>query len=107
MTFYNKDLFKKAGLTMPRNPTWSQIQGFAAKIHSPQSGTYGICLRGLPGWGENMGPFTTIVNTFGGRWYDMNWNAQVNSAAWKNALEFYVNLQRKYGTPGATGNGFT
>ncbi|GGJ36080.1 ABC transporter substrate-binding protein [Deinococcus roseus] len=107
MTFYNKDLFKKAGLTMPRNPTWSQIQNFAAKIHNPQGGIYGICLRGLPGWGENMGPFTTMVNTFGGRWFDLNWNAQVNSAAWKNTLEFYVNLQRKYGAPGATGNGFT
>ena len=107
MTFYNKDLFKAAGLTMPANPTWQQIQGFAAKIHKPASGVYGICLRGLPGWGENMALFTTMVNTFGGRWFDNNWQAQINSPAWKNAMTFYVDTVKKYGPPGATSNGFT
>ncbi|WP_293913657.1 sugar ABC transporter substrate-binding protein [Deinococcus sp.] len=107
MTFYNKDLFKKAGLTMPLNPTWNQIQSFAAKIHNPSGGTYGICLRGLPGWGENMALFTTIVNTFGGRWFDNNWQPQLNSPAWKSAMTFYVDLMKKYGPPGATSNGFT
>lgn len=107
MTFYNKDLFKKAGLTMPQQPTWSQIQSFAAKINDPKNGVYGICLRGLPGWGENTAFFTTLVNTFGGRWYDQNWNAQLNTPAWKNALTFYVNTLKKYGPPGATSNGFT
>ncbi|WP_216327582.1 ABC transporter substrate-binding protein [Deinococcus aestuarii] len=107
MTFYNKDLFKKAGLTMPQNPTWQQVQGFASKIHNPAGGVYGICLRGLPGWGENMAFITTMVNTFGGRWYDQNWQAQLNTPAWKNALTFYVDTLKKYGPPGATGNGFT
>jgi len=107
MTFYNKDLFKKAGLTMPIKPTWSQIEGFASKIHNPSGGVYGICLRGLPGWGENMALFTTMVNTFGGRWYNTSWKAQIDSPAWKSAMTFYVNLLKKYGPPGATSNGFT
>ncbi|GGK35078.1 maltose ABC transporter substrate-binding protein [Deinococcus malanensis] len=107
MTYYNKDLFRKAKLTMPANPTWQQIQTFASKVHNPSQGVYGVCLRGLPGWGENMALFSTMVNTFGGRWYDQNWNAQVNSAAWKNAMTFYVNLLKRYGPPGATSNGFT
>ncbi|BDP43414.1 maltose ABC transporter substrate-binding protein (plasmid) [Deinococcus aetherius] len=107
MTFYNKDLFKKAGLTMPQNPTWQQIQTFASKIHNPSQGVYGVCLRGLPGWGENMAFITTMANTFGGRWYDQNWQAQLNTPAWKNALTFYVNTLKKYGPPGATSNGFT
>ncbi|GMA17060.1 sugar ABC transporter substrate-binding protein (plasmid) [Deinococcus metallilatus] len=107
MTYYNKDLFKKAGLTMPAQPTWAQIEQFAAKIHNPSGGVYGVCLRGLPGWGENMALFDTMVNTFGGRWYDQNWNAQLNSPAWKNAMTFYVDLVKKYGPPGATSNGFT
>jgi len=68
MTFYRKDLFQKAGLRMPQNPTWQQVEQFAAKIHNPSQGVYGICMRGLPGWGENMGPFSTVVNTVGGRW---------------------------------------
>ena len=107
MTYYNKDLFKKAGVTMPQSPTWSQIETFASKVNDPKNGVYGICLRGLPGWGENMALFTTMVNTFGGRWYDNNWQAQVNSPAWTNAMNFYVNLMKKYGPPGATSNGFT
>ena len=107
MTYYNKDLFKKAGLTMPQNPTWTQIQTFASKVHNPSAGVYGVCLRGLPGWGENMALFTTMVNTFGGRWYDNNWQAQLNSPAWKTAMNFYVNLVKQYGPPGATSNGFT
>ncbi len=107
MTFYNKDLFKKAGITMPASPTWTQIETFASKINDPKNGVYGICLRGLPGWGENMALFTTIVNTFGGRWFDNNWQPQLDSAAWKNAMNFYVNLMKKYGPPGATSNGFT
>lgn len=107
MTFYNKDLFQKAGLTMPQNPTWQQIQGFASKIHNPAGGVYGICMRGLPGWGENMAFITTMVNTFGGRWFDQNWQAQLNTPAWKKAVSFYVDTLKKYGPPGATSNGFT
>ena len=107
MTFYNKDLFKKAGLTMPAQPTWTQLKSFADKITDPKTGVYGVCLRGLPGWGENMALFSTMVNTFGGRWYDNNWTAQLDSPAWKNAMTFYVDLMKKDGPPGATSNGFT
>jgi len=107
MTFYNKDLFKKAGVTMPVNPTWTQVESFASKINDPKNGVYGICLRGLPGWGENMAVFSTVMNTFGGRWFDNNWQPQLDSAAWKNAMTFYVNVIKKYGPPGATSNGFT
>ena len=39
----------------------------------------GICLRGLPGWGEVLAPLTTVVNTFGGTWFTKDWQAQVNS----------------------------
>lgn len=107
MTFYNKDLFKKAGLTMPAQPTWTQLKSFADKITDPKTGVYGVCLRGLPGWGENMALFSTMVNTFGGRWYNNNWTAQLDSPAWKNAMTFYVDLMKKDGPPGATSNGFT
>ena len=107
MTYYRKDLFAAAGLKMPAKPTWSQIEGFAAKLHKPSAGQYGICLRGLPGWGENMAVFATVVNTFGGRWYDTSWNAKVNSPEWKSAMNFYVNMIKKYGPPGVTSNGFT
>jgi len=53
-TFYRKDLFDKAGLKMPEQPTYGDIARFAQVLHDPRNGIYGICLRGKPGWGENM-----------------------------------------------------
>lgn len=107
MTYYRKDLFQAAGLSMPEQPTWTQIQQFAAKLNNPSKGTYGICLRGLPGWGENMAVFDTMVNAYGGAWFDMGWKPQLTSPAWKNAATAYKTLLTKYGPPGATSNGFT
>ena len=37
---------------------------------APQPGMKGICLRGQPGWGQVFAPLTTVVNTFGGTWFD-------------------------------------
>ncbi|KVS70072.1 ABC transporter substrate-binding protein [Burkholderia cepacia] len=106
MTYYRKDLFAKKGLTMPAQPTYDQIAQFADKLTDKSKGIYGICLRGKAGWGENMAYVDTLVNTFGGRWFDNQWNAQLTSPEWKKAINFYVNLLRKDGPPGASSNGF-
>jgi sorbitol/mannitol transport system substrate-binding protein len=105
MMFYNKTLFQQAGLTMPANPTWDQIQGFAAKLNQPGK-VAGICLRGLAGWGDNMAALDTVVNTFGGQWFDTNWKPQLTSPAFEAAANFYVNLIRKYGESGASNDSF-
>ena len=102
---YRKDLFQAAGITMPANPTWQQVEGFAAKLNTPQMA--GICLRGLPGWGELGAPLTTMVNTFGGTWFDKDWNAQVSSPEFTEAATFYVDLVKKYGEKGAPSAGFS
>ncbi len=104
--FYRKDLLQKAGLQMPDHPTWDQVADFAKKLHSPPS-QFGICLRGLPGWGEQLAPLDTVINTFGGRWYDENWKAQLDSPESSAAIKFYVDLVKNYGEPGATQAGFT
>ena len=104
---YRKDLFEKAGLTMPEHPTWQQIADFAAKLDDKEHGTAGICLRGKPGWGESLAPFSTVANTFGARWYDENWNAQLTSPEFRAAAEFYVNLVRSHGEVGASSAGFS
>jgi sorbitol/mannitol transport system substrate-binding protein len=105
MVFYRKDMFKAAGLTMPAHPTWAQIQTFAAKLNQPGK-VSGICLRGLAGWGDNMAALDTVVNTFGGEWFNMNWQPQLTSPAFESATNFYVNLIRKYGEPGASNDSF-
>ncbi len=107
MTYYNKKMFADAGLTMPDNPTWDQIKQFACALHKPDQQQYGIALRGLPGWGEVMAPLDTVVNTFGGRWFDENWQPQLNSQEWHDAVSFYVDLLQKCGVPGAANNGFS
>ncbi|WP_118179659.1 ABC transporter substrate-binding protein [Paraburkholderia phosphatilytica] len=106
MTFYRKDLFQAKGLTMPAQPTYDQIKEFADKLTDKANGVYGICLRGKAGWGENMAYVTTLVNTFGGRWFDEKWHAQLTSPEWKKAVTFYTDLLKKDGPPGASSNGF-
>ncbi|WP_435155735.1 ABC transporter substrate-binding protein [Amycolatopsis sacchari] len=104
---YRKDLFEKAGLTMPEHPTWQQIADFAAKLDDKAAGISGICLRGKPGWGENLAPFDTVANTFGASWFDQNWNAQLTSPEFKQAANFYVDLVRNHGEVGASSAGFS
>ncbi|TAM03008.1 MAG: sugar ABC transporter substrate-binding protein [Paraburkholderia sp.] len=106
MTFYRKDLFQQKGLKMPEQPTYDQIRQFADKLTDKSAGTYGICLRGKAGWGENMAYVTTVANTFGGRWFDEKWHAQLTTPEWKKAVNFYVDLLKKDGPPGASSNGF-
>lgn len=106
MTYYRTDLFNDAGLNMPEQPTWHQVRDFAEALHDPSNNQYGICLRGLAGWGQNMAIVGTIVNAHGGRWFDMDWEPQLTSPQWREAIEFYVDLVRSYGPPGASSNGF-
>lgn len=106
MLYYRKDLFENAGITVPDQPTYEQVQQWAGQVHDPNNGVYGICLRGKPGWGENMAFFTTLVNTFGGKWFDTNWQPDLTSPAWNEALNYYVNILGQYGPPGASSNGF-
>lgn len=106
MLMYRKDLADKAGVQLGEQPTWTQVRDFAAKIHDPKNGVYGICLRGKPGWGDNMAFLTTLVNTNGGQWFDMQWKPQLESKPWKDAITFYVDLLNKYGPPGSSANSF-
>ncbi len=105
-TMYRKDLFEAAGLTMPEQPTYAEIAEFAAKLTDKSKEQYGICLRGKPGWGENMAFFGTLVNTNGGIWFDEGWAPQLDQQPWKDALTYYLDVMTQYGPPGATSNGF-
>jgi sorbitol/mannitol transport system substrate-binding protein len=104
---YRKDVFQKKGLTMPAHPTWQQVADLAAKADGAEPGLKGICLRGQPGWGEVIAPLTTVVNTFGGTWFDKNWKPQLDSPQFKQATQFYVDLVQKHGEAGAAQSGFT
>lgn len=104
---YRKDVLEQKGITMPEKPTWDQVADIAAKVDGAQPGMKGICLRGLPGWGEQFAPLTTVVNTFGGTWFEKDWTPKVNDKPFEDAVNFYVDLVKAHGEPGAAQAGFT
>jgi polyol transport system substrate-binding protein len=106
---YRKDVLKKAGVTMPAQPTWAEIADIARKVDSPDMA--GICLRGKPGWGELGASFTTVLNTFGGTWWSANEDGSVGEAMvdqpeFKEALQFYVDLVKDAGEEDAANSSF-
>lgn len=104
-TMYRQSVFDDLGLTMPDNPTWDEVAELAETIDE-QTDMDGICLRGLPGWGQQLAPLNTVINTFGGTWYDENWDAQLTSPETVEAVEFYVELIQEHGEPGAAQAGY-
>ena len=106
MIMYRKDLMDAAGMTMPDNPTWGHIQDAAAAMTDKDNGVYGICLRGKPGWGDNMAFLSTMANSFGAQWFNEDWTPALDSPAWNHAVSFYVDLLTNYGPPGSEGNSF-
>jgi sorbitol/mannitol transport system substrate-binding protein len=104
---YRKDVFDAKGLKMPDKPTWQQVADLAAQADGAQPNMKGICLRGQPGWGQLFAPLTTVVNTFGGTWFNKDWTPGVNAPEFKEATNFYVNLVKAHGENGAPQAGFT
>lgn len=105
-TMYRTDLFAAAGLTMPAQPTWDFITDAAARLNGQGEGTHGICLRGRAGWGENVAAVTAMANSYGGRWFDEQWQPQLTSPQWKAAVGDYLELSRS-APPTVAANGFS
>jgi len=106
MVMYRTDLFQKAGLTMPEQPSWDLVVDAAKKLTDKSADIYGVCLRGKAGWGENMAFLTAMANSFGARLFDEKWQPQFSSPEWKKTLVTYVDLMKAAGPPGASSNGF-
>ncbi|THH39115.1 sugar ABC transporter substrate-binding protein [Aliishimia ponticola] len=106
MVMYRTDLMEAAGMEMPKAPTWEFIREAAAAMTDRDAGINGICARGKAGWGENMAFLTAMSNSFGAKWFDEDWNAQFDSEAWANTLDFYLGMMEESGPNGAANNGF-
>ncbi len=106
MVMYRKDLMEKAGMEMPDAPTWEFIRKAAAAMTDRDAEINGICARGKAGWGENMAFLTAMSNSFGARWFDMDWKPQFDSPEWKDTLTFYLDMMNESGPAGAANNGF-
>jgi sorbitol/mannitol transport system substrate-binding protein len=106
MVMYRKDLMEEAGLEMPEAPSWEFIAEAARAMTDRENDINGICLRGKAGWGENMAFLTAMSNSFGARWFDMEWQPQFDQPEWQETLQFYVDLMNDAGPSGASSNGF-
>ena len=106
MVMYRTDLMEKAGLKMPDAPTWDFVAKAARAMTDKDNEIYGVCLRGKAGWGENVAFLTATANSFGAKWFDMDWKPQFNSEPWKKTMTFYIDLMNDAGPPGASSNGF-
>lgn len=104
---YRTDVFEEAGIEMPDRPTWDEVAEAAATVDGSRDDMAGICLRGQPGWGQVIAPLTTVVNTFGGTWFEEDWTPGVDSPEFTEAVQFYVDLVREHGEAGAPSAGFT
>lgn len=106
MIMYRTDLMEKAGMEMPEAPTWEFIRKAAAAMTDRDNDINGICLRGKAGWGEGGAFITAMSNSFGARWFDMDWNAQFDTKPWADTLNFFVGMMNESGPSGYATNGF-
>ena len=92
--FYNRSLFKSAGLN-PDNPpkTWSEMLTAAKKIHNPADGTFGF--------GMNAGEGHILYKKFlpfvwgnHGKILDENGNYVFDSPQTREAFTYYLELQK-------------
>ena len=106
MVMYRKDLFDKAGLKMPDSPTWDFIAR-RGRARSPTE--QGRRLRHLPARQGRLGREHGLPD----RHVQLLRRALVRRSGsrsstkpWKDTLNFYVNLMKDAGPPGASSNGF-
>lgn len=103
---YRQDVLEAEGVTMPERPTWDEVAEIAAQVDGAEPGMSGICLRGQPGWGQVIAPLTTVVNTYGGTWFEEDMTPRIDSPEFTEAVDFYVDLVREHGQNGAPASGF-
>ena len=108
---FNQEIMDAAGIDFPAQPTWEEIAEIAEAVDTDD--VAGICLRGLAGWGDLGASLTTVVNTFGGTWWEANADgtpgeAQINQAdsGFRAATEFYVDLVQNFGEDDAANSSF-
>lgn len=109
--FYNKDMFKAAGLDRsPKN--LAELEEYAKKL--TKLGQAGFVLRGRREAGTNVYPWIFIWKISGAKWYDNicgnwfneKWEPQFGGKEAVAAVDRWVNLLREYGPKGVASYGW-
>ena len=108
---YNQQIIDDNGIEFPDEPTWQQVADIARAVDTNE--TTGICSNGIPEWDEFAALHTTVVNAFGGTWWEANDDGtpgqpQINQAdsGFRAATEFYVDLITDAGPDNFATTGF-
>jgi len=88
---------RRPGISLPRRGAQDQRQGFE---------TYGICLRGKAGWGENMAFPDSDRQCLSAPAGSIKLEAAFDQPEWKNTLDFVCEASEGRRPPGASSNGF-
>ena len=111
MIMYNQQIIDDAGIDFPEAPTWQQVADIARQLDTDE--TTGICLNGIAEWDQLGAALTTVVNTFGGTWWEANEDgtpgeAQIDQpdSGFRAATELYLNLATDAGPDNFTQTGF-
>jgi ABC-type glycerol-3-phosphate transport system substrate-binding protein len=91
---YRKDLFDAKGLK-PAD-TLDEVVKNAKALHDPANRLWGFCLRGMPGAGQNMYIYPSILGAYGGKWFDAGGQIKVNSPEAVAALDWYVSANNTF-----------
>jgi multiple sugar transport system substrate-binding protein len=102
IVYYRADLLAANNIAVPS--TLDELEAAAAKLNDPATGLYGIAMRGqrVPA----VTQFSSFLYSFGGDFQDQNGNATVDTPEAIKAFNFYGNLLKNYGPPGATNMGW-
>lgn len=92
-TFYNVDLFAKAGIQPPTQWTWDEFTAIAKKLTDPAAGVYGFGVPGTTASGDLGSSWNWLSFLFqdGGQMI-LNGKASFNSPAGVEALNYYAGL---------------
>lgn len=101
---YNTEIFDALGLTMPEQPTWDQVYELAKTIKD--AGYTGYIMRSDVGWGNLGAPLGAMQNAFGAQYYDMDWNATIDTPEMRACWEMYKKLLTDCGPANLTGNSY-
>ena len=90
LLWYNKELLQNAGISKPPD-TWDEVVADAKKLTKPDGSQYGLGVE-LQKTIYVLDIFHAFLSSYGGAFFDKNWNSTINSPEGKKALHFMYDL---------------
>ena len=86
---YRTDIFEKYDVAVPQ--TWKELRETAEMLHLKEDGVNGITFMGRRGV-QLQCTYDNILWSYGGDWYDENYNPTINSPEAVAALDYFKTL---------------